>query len=126
MTQLALPKQISVFFIVGGISTGVHVCAAWLCLWSLSVGAPTANIMGNLTALPLAYLGHSKFTFGASIGVRRFIVYAANNYLVFLLSILTAFALDYIDVDGYINIFVSALVFPVFSYLLHKLFTFKE
>jgi putative flippase GtrA len=121
----SITRQVSAFFIVGIIATSVHIASAWFALWLFPVTAPYANIFGNLIALPVAYLGHTKYTFKKPIGFQRFLLYAANNYAVFTVSLATAFLLEIFNVNGYVNIFTSAMIFPLASFFLHKFITFK-
>ncbi len=119
-------REVSVFAIVGVVATLTHTIIAMGVIYFFSTLATPANIIGYLSALPISYYGHSRFSFRKPMSYPAFLRFIYFNTWLFGgvagLSVLC----DFFYMPPYLGVIIVIGIMPAISYLVHKFVTFKN
>jgi len=125
----AMAKKLYSFKIVrygfiGGISTLIHFGIASAYLYFLSNSLLQANIAGFLVAYVFSYLAQSKHVFGHEISWIKAFRYFAVQFGSLLTSVGISSLLT--DFNSYIKTVIVIFFMPLITYMVHKVWTFKD
>lgn len=118
-------RQLSVFSVVGVLATLNHTLVASLVIYVFSTGATVANTLGYCFSVPISYYGHTRYSFNSHFSMSGFFRFFFVNSWLFGIALIISLLIDYFSVNPYMGVFVTVIVIPVSSFLVHKFYTFK-
>jgi putative flippase GtrA len=118
--------QVLRFAGIGLAATIAHVSVAAATINLLSVPVASANALAVLSASLLSYFGHALWTFKAPPTADSFLRFAAVTAAAAALAALLAALVAEIGGRWWSGIVVTAVVVPVFSYWVHRSWTFRR
>jgi len=119
-------REVSVFAIVGVVSTLTHTVIAMGVIYLFSTLATPANVIGYLSALPVSYYGHSRFSFRKSMSYPVFLRFIYFNTWLFGAATGISILCDFFNMPPYRSVIIVVGIMPAISYLVHKFVTFKN
>ena len=116
------------FGAVGAAATVVYALAVVVFVSGLGVDPNAAAVLGYLTALPVSFIGHRRFTFRSKATMTpelmRFTVMHFVNMMVSLGGM--AWAVDLLGLDYWVGILVAVVIVPLASYITADLWVFVD
>ena len=115
--------QILRYGLVGGISTLIHISAAFLYLYFVKADVLIANTVGFCVAFIFSYTIQSLFVFKHKLKISKTFKY----FLVQLGALIIAyFASNILRLENsYIHTLVISFLLPLVTFFIHKFWTFK-
>jgi len=110
--------------IVGGISTLIHIGVAALYIYYIHDSLIVSNIMGFMIAYVFSYIMQSLHVFGHAISWSKAFKYFLVQFGSLLTSILISDMIG--DYNAYIKTIFVVILMPMVTFVIHKLWTFKE
>ena len=128
MPQILLKRLLAIrivrFGLVGGISTLIHIVAAFLYIYFLGDQVFVANLIGFFCAFWFSYLVQSRFVFNSRVGMNSmskfFIVQFAALLIAQLISELDA------EANSYYRVLFVAIILPLVTFFVHRGWTFAR
>jgi len=109
--------------VVGVISTFIHFLVAFSYIYFMNSSVLQSNMIGFLIAYIFSYLMQSKHVFNHKINIERAIKYFIVQLSSLLLSI--GFSTIFYTYNSYIKTIIVVGLLPLFTFTIHKLWTFK-
>jgi len=109
---------------IGGISTLIHLGIASAYLYFIHNSLLEANIAGFLIAYVFSYLAQSRHVFEHDISWIKAFRYFAVQFGSLLTSVGISSLLT--DFNSYIKTIIVIFFMPLITYMVHKVWTFKE
>lgn len=114
------------FNIIGILATGAYFFSGMALGYYTGLSPLYVHFKAFAISIIISYLGHAYFTFGIS-GPRYVIRFVVITGLLFCAStVLTAVLSHVFSVQEFWLILIVTAVYPVFSFLLHSIWTFKK
>lgn len=119
-----LDHKIVKYGLIGGISTLIHIIAAYVYIYMVSNSIFISNIVGFLTAFSFSYIVQSKLVFERTISYTK----AFKYFIVQFASLLIAITIsNYIPLENsYIKVILVVVILPLITYFTHNIWTFSE
>lgn len=114
------------FGLVGVLSTLTHVCVATALIELLSARPPVANLVAFAVATVVSYTANTRFSFGQRLNVAtawRFGLVAGAGGVV---STCITWLVERAGGHYALGIALVVTVIPAFSYVGHRLFTYRQ
>lgn len=122
-----MAQKIVRFPIVGVVNSLVYAVATTAYISQFQVGSKAASLLGYLTALPVAFFGHRRFTFGStgsvSAQMRRFCLVHAVGVFVSWLAM--GAAVDFFSLHYAVGIFGAVVLVPIISFFVFDRWVFR-
>lgn len=119
-----LNHRIIVYAVVGGISTLIHILAAYAYIYIVSNSIYMSNIIGFLSAFSFSYIMQSKLVFKKQLSYIKAIKYFVVQFISLLIAIIIT---DYTPIDNsYLEVVLVIILLPLITYFTHNLWTFSE
>jgi len=120
-----LDYKIVRYILVGGVSTLIHVVAAYLYIYLVNDSSVfVSNIIGFFSAFGFSYIVQSKLVYKRAISYRKAFKYFVVQFISLLLVI---FISDYAFVgNSYIKVLLVVVLLPILTYITHNIWTFAE
>lgn len=117
-------KRFVLYSIIGSISSGIHLTAAFSFLYFINHSLFLSNIFGFAWAYGFSYIAQSKFVFDRRVSMTRSIKY----FFVQLASLLVSISLaNMAGKDNvYFKVLLVVIILPITSFLVHKKWTFAN
>lgn len=114
------------FNIVGVLATALYFALGLSLSGATDYSSLTVHVIASLISIAVSYLGHSYFTFQAT-GPRYVIRFAIITAVMFLASTALTFILaEVLAIKQFWTVTTVAIAYPICSFLLHNLWTFKK
>jgi len=110
--------------IVGIISTGIHITAAFLFVYFIKQSLFMSNIFGFSWAYLISYVCQSKFVFERDLSTAKAIKYLLIQILALLSSIGLSNMINHTNI--YFKVVLVVFIMPVITFFIHKTWTFAE
>ena len=112
------------YAIVGVVSTGIYIIAAFFLIYFVDDSIFSSNIFGFACAFLFSYLAQSKFVFNSNISFNK----ASKFFLVQFVSLLLAIGLTNLTqgLNAYFNVLLIVIMLPLITFIIHRLWTFVE
>jgi len=121
-------KQLGRFFGVGIAATLTHVCIALFIEKFLHASGQTSNLAGFLVGMFVSYFGHAYYTFSAKSNhfqqVIKFSISAFSG--LGMSSLITLIVFTKMQQPFVIAMLFVALIVPPFTFIISKLWVFRE
>jgi len=119
-----LGMRIVRFGLVGGVSTIIHIVAAFMYIYFVNDQVFAANLVGFCCAFSFSYLVQSRFVFNAELGVanvsRYFVVQFSALIIAQMISELDA------EANSYYRVLFVAIILPLITFFVHRGWTFAR
>ncbi len=130
--EFCMTKKVESYFklkivkygIVGIVSTGIHITAAFLFVYFIKQSLFMSNIFGFSWAYLISYVCQSKFVFERSLSTTRAIKYLLIQILALLSSIGLSSMVNHTNI--YLKVVLVVFIMPVITFFIHKTWTFAE
>lgn len=116
--------QIIRYGFIGCISTLIHFIVAITYLHFFDNNLFYANITAFIIAYIFSYLAQSFLTFKNKISFKKALKYFIIQIGVLLLSVTLSDIL--IQMNNYIKTYITILLMPLITFIIHKFYTFKK
>jgi len=124
MIRKALNYKLVRYALTGGLATAVHITIAYCYIYFINNALFIANILGFIVAFIFSYLLQSLFVFKHTLTLMKAIKFFSVQFSSLLISILSS---DYLPLENsYFKTIIVVLLLPLFTYIIHKFWTFKE
>jgi len=112
------------YAIVGVVSTGIYIIAAFFLIYFVDDSIFSSNIFGFACAFLFSYLAQSKFVFNSNISFNK----ASKFFLVQFVSLLLAIGLTNLTqgLNAYFKVLIIVVILPLITFIIHRLWTFVE
>lgn len=120
-----LDYKIVRYFLVGGVSTFIHIFTAYLYIYLINDSSIfISNIIGFFSAFGFSYFVQSKLVYKKAISYinafKYFIVQFGSLLIVIFIS-------DYAFVgNSYIKVLLVVVLLPIMTYITHNIWTFSS
>ena len=119
-----LNHKIVKYGLVGGISTLIHITAAYAYIYMVNNSIFISNIVGFLSAFGFSYIVQSKFVFKHAISYVRAFKYFIVQFISLLIAIVIS---DYAPLENsYLKVILVIVLLPLITYFTHNVWTFSE
>ena len=124
MIAIYLKTKLVRYAIVGVVSTGIYIIAAFLFIYFVDDSVFSSNIFGFACAFLFSYLAQSKFVFNSNISFNK----ASKFFLVQFVSLLLAIGLTNLTqgLNAYFKVLIIVVILPLITFIIHRLWTFVE
>lgn len=112
------------FALTGGLATLTHLAIAFLFLRFFSPSVFVANLLGFSGAFGLSYLLQSLFVFKTSLSLKNAQRFFIVQFSALLISQLVSELFN--NSNSYLRVLLVVLLIPFVTYLIHKMWTYKE
>ncbi len=109
---------------VGGISTLIHVLIASLYIFFISSSVFQSNVIGFLIAYVFSYLVQTKYVFEHEVSKEKAIKYFIVQFGALLIAILASDLFS--AFNSYVRTLIVVFLMPLITFLIHKVWTFRE
>jgi putative flippase GtrA len=116
--------QILKYAIFGIFSTLIHLSIAFASIYFLEASVVVSNLLGFLSAFTFSYLGQSKYVFNSSLSFKHASKYFLVQFFSLIVSLL--FTLFLVDINSYIKTLIVIFLLPIITFILHKVWTFRQ
>ena len=110
--------------IIGTISTGIHVTAAFSFIYFVNQSLFLSNMVGFSWAYLFSYISQSKFVFESGISFKKAFKYLLVQLFALLLSIELSNMAEEFNI--YLKVLLVVIILPVFTFFIHKIWTFAK
>jgi putative flippase GtrA len=110
--------------IIGAISTGIHVTAAFAFIYFINKSLFLSNLFGFSWAYLFSYISQSKFVFESRISLEKALKYLFVQLFALLLSIELSNVAD--DFNIYLKVLLVVIILPIITFFIHKIWTFAK
>ena len=119
-----LDYKIVKYGLVGGISTLIHIIAAYVYIYIVSNSIFISNIVGFLTAFSFSYIVQSKLVFERAISYTKAFKYFSVQFISLLIAIAIS---NYAPlINSYLKVILVVIMLPLITYFMHNVWTFSE
>jgi putative flippase GtrA len=124
MIAIYLKVKVVRYAIVGVVSTGIHIIAAFFFIYFVDDSIFSSNIFGFACAFLFSYFAQSKFVFNSNISFNK----ASKFFLVQFVSLLLAIGLTNLTqgLNAYFKVLIIVVILPLITFIIHRLWTFVE
>ena len=124
MITIYLKVKLVRYAIVGVVSTGIYIIAAFFVIYFVDDSIFSSNIFGFACAFLFSYLAQSKFVFNSNISFNK----ASKFFLVQFVSLLLAIGLTNLTqgLNAYFKVLIIVVILPLITFIIHRLWTFVE
>lgn len=114
------------FSVVGVAATAAYIIVSMAMISFGAVNPVVGSVMGFCASFLISYFGHFRFTFAATGGHRDYLLkFAVNSIAVLLFSTFMVWLVaSVLRMDYRIAVGISAIVIPVFNYLVSRFWIF--
>ncbi len=122
-TKLSQAKIVR-YGLIGLASTGIHLCVAYLYLYTVRDSIVMSNLIGFFSAFLFSYIVQSKYVFEHAVSFKKAFKYFTVQFSALLAAIyISHLALIY---NSYIKTVVIVFLLPLITFITHKFWTFSE
>jgi len=120
-----LDYKIVRYFLVGGVSTFIHIFTAYLYIYFINDGSVfISNMVGFFSAFGFSYIVQSKLVYKKSISYIKAFRYFIVQFGSLLFAILIS---DYLfTANSYLKVLIVVVLLPIITYITHNLWTFSD
>jgi putative flippase GtrA len=122
----AIVWQLFKFGVIGVVATGVHVVIATIAIKKFTANQIIANCLAFIIASFVSYIGHAKITFNSPMNRASLAKFLVVNGVGFLTALIVSSIAEYYRLPYQLGIALVVTTVPIASYLLHRLWTFRE
>ncbi|KVV64761.1 sugar translocase [Burkholderia cepacia] len=113
------------FGVSGLCSTAIHTLVAATLFAQFDATLVTANTIAFLCATAFSYLANTLWSFSSAVRTRNAVRFLAVTLAGFVETLLLARAAEALDVSRAMSIVAIALLIPLTTFLLHRLWTYR-
>ena len=124
MIQHLFSSKLIRYGLIGGTATLLHISVASLYLYSVDDSILFSNIVGFLSAYLFSYILQSTLVFEHAPSFVKALKYFVVQLGGLLLAIWLSRIFD--GYNNYLKTFIIAFLLPLLSFVIHKLWTFRE
>ena len=116
--------QLIKYGLVGGVSTFIHIAIASLYIYLVHENVYIANALGFTLAFAFSYTVQSLYVFKHSLDSYKLLKYFTVQFGALLVALETS---KFLSLENlYIQTVIISILLPIFTFAIHKIWTFKE
>jgi putative flippase GtrA len=119
------PKKIIRFIFAGTIVTLIYIVTGLLLLNIFEVTPVIANGLAFIIANIFSYVIHTLWSFSAEIKKNNFFKFYLVSLCGFLISLALPAMSENFNINKSFTVIITSLAIPLFTFLLHHLWTYK-
>ncbi len=119
-------KQMLRFCIIGSCSLLVYLSTGFLLLNMVGLTLMAANIIAFFPATVVSYLGQALWSFEASTEISALLKFVVLSVLALAATMLISYSVTESSIPDSFGILINAVVLPIISFAVQKLWVFQK
>ena len=116
--------QLIKYGLVGGVSTFIHIAIASLYIYFFYENIYIANALGFTIAFAFSYTVQSLYVFKHALDPVKLLKYFTVQFGALLVALESSNILSLENL--YLQTVIISILLPIFTFIIHKIWTFKE
>ncbi|MBL6974066.1 MAG: GtrA family protein [Sulfurimonas sp.] len=116
--------QLIKYGLVGGVSTLIHIVTASLYIYFFHENIYIANALGFTIAFAFSYTVQSLYVFKHALDPLKLLKYFTVQFGALLVALESSNILSLENL--YLQTVIISILLPIFTFIIHKIWTFKE
>ena len=116
--------QLIKYGLVGGVSTLIHILTASFYIYLFRENIYIANALGFTLAFAFSYTVQSLYVFKHSLDTFKLLKYFTVQFGALVVALESS---NFLPLENlYIQTVIISILLPIFTFMIHKIWTFKE